>query len=351
MCVAAAVLAMTLIVLIAYDEVILRAYWNLDLPWWLYRVEHAFSTWIHRTVLVTGIVLLAIGLPRHRWHVALAMGGQFVIVQALKAALGRVRPCDVVDPSLWLGPTMLHDAFPSGHATAIWTMTFVLVRRFPREAPFLVPLALGVCWARIHASAHYPSDLLAGFALAWLVDQVAWRFAVKWGSRDEHDRATARGLFVGTCPVRTALWTLLMALAITMSGVWMLRQSVSPASIAQAQAEVIITDLYRRILKREPDAPGLAAHAAKLVDEDLPIVRLREIAISPENTQRVMQLEDDQAQVADVYQSLLRRDPTPREMDEALHLFGEYDDEYRAWALRLIMTRIFHGIETVPVRD
>lgn len=344
MFVLAGLILVALFFVISIDDRILRAYWNLDLPWWTFSLENAFSTWIHRTILVVGILLLAIGRPQHRWHVALAMGGQLLIVQTLKAMFGRVRPCDVVDPSLWLGPTMIHDGFPSGHATAIWTVTFILIRRFPRELPVVIPLAIAVCWARVHADAHYLSDVIAGVALAWLIDQVSWRLAVKWGSRDEAERKASRGLFVATCPVRTTVWTVLLALAIVAPGLVMLTRVERPRDIEPAEAEALVAAMYTRILKREADAPGLLAHATKLADEDLPIVRLREIAISPENVQRLIALEDDRAQVTDVYQSLLARDPTEAEFDRAAYLFGEYDEERRALALRVIMTRIFHGL-------
>jgi len=81
-----------------------------------------------------------------------AIGGA-LLSSLIKFAVGRARP-DGGSRS-----------FPSGHATVVFAIAFVLARRFPRFR-FAAYLGAAVIAAtRVLLNKHYPSDVLAGAAL------------------------------------------------------------------------------------------------------------------------------------------------------------------------------------------
>lgn len=109
---------------------------------------------------------------------AAAVGGSALINEAIKTVFSRPRPTIVARV---YEPHGL--SFPSGHSQA--SMAFALaimlvvwrLRPSARGASFLFllfPLFIG--WTRTYLGVHYPSDVLAGFALAtiWVVSVDAW---------------------------------------------------------------------------------------------------------------------------------------------------------------------------------
>jgi undecaprenyl-diphosphatase len=132
-----------------------------------------------------GIVLLAALAERTRGEVA---GARTWIVLGLttpllfagiKEIVGRPRPDlwpRLVEPGGW--------SFPSGHALASATffpvLAWTLSRRFPGYAPVLwslglaLPLVIGL--GRLYLGVHWPTDVLAGWAMGSLqsVLAIAW---------------------------------------------------------------------------------------------------------------------------------------------------------------------------------
>jgi membrane-associated phospholipid phosphatase len=103
--------------------------------------------------------------------VAVAASGAGLLTLALKPLFGEARPT-IAEP---LGPASGF-AFPSGHAIstmAIVAAAFAVARwRSPRLAVLLLGglLVVGVGASRVFLTAHYPSDVLAGWcvAIAWV---------------------------------------------------------------------------------------------------------------------------------------------------------------------------------------
>jgi undecaprenyl-diphosphatase len=68
-------------------------------------------------------------------------------------------------------PVTIHDgfdSFPSGHVAGAIIITFLLAIYVPRSQWFLAPLVAVVAVARIVQGRHFPSDVLAGGAIALL---------------------------------------------------------------------------------------------------------------------------------------------------------------------------------------
>ncbi len=112
---------------------------------------------------------------RHAVAMALAGLGAGILVQIVKATVGRTRP------ELWLGP--FHHAgasstsFPSGHTVGAFALAGVLLfSARSRTLRVIAPLlAAAVGLARILAFRHWTSDVTAsailGLAVAWIVTE------------------------------------------------------------------------------------------------------------------------------------------------------------------------------------
>lgn len=121
-------------------------------------------------------LLVAVLLALRRWRGALfaavTLAGSGLLNVAAKQLFSRVRP------DLWLPIAPEHNfSFPSGHAMGSMTLAWVLMLlawptrwRWPMAAAAAVFVA-AVGWSRVHLGVHYPSDILAGWALAtaWVV--------------------------------------------------------------------------------------------------------------------------------------------------------------------------------------
>lgn len=103
-----------------------------------------------------------------RWSTMLMLG-QAALCSTLKQLFGRLRPDAAAEATIFYGPSMadLSFSFPSGHATASWTMAGILSTYYPRWKWLFMIAALAICLARIQLDRHFPSDTLAGGLLGW----------------------------------------------------------------------------------------------------------------------------------------------------------------------------------------
>jgi undecaprenyl-diphosphatase len=151
----------------------------------LYRYGTAHPGWVSFwnvfcTVLgptafrLLALVVVVVALVRRQLRVALfvaiSVGLSGFVAEAAKAVADRPRPAT----ALVSAPST---SFPSGHAVgvmvgvlALWTVALPMVRRSLRgwviALGVLVVLAIG--FGRVALNVHYPSDVLAGWALGYL---------------------------------------------------------------------------------------------------------------------------------------------------------------------------------------
>lgn len=138
---------------------------------------------------VLGAIGLAVALIAHRLGRHELVRAGLVAVPALmvsgllarvvKILVGRPRP-GVVDQGLahW-GPSLAagYNSFPSGHATAAFTLAAVLATAAPSWRPALYGLAALIAFSRVAVDAHFVSDVVAGGLLGWAAGRVASRVA------------------------------------------------------------------------------------------------------------------------------------------------------------------------------
>lgn len=100
--------------------------------------------------------------------------GLFVLV--LKYVLGRARPYMALHlpgphPVLtfdWFALQASFSSFPSGHSTVVFATACAFAALYPRARTALFAVAVLVAFSRVVLGSHYPSDVLAGGALAIL---------------------------------------------------------------------------------------------------------------------------------------------------------------------------------------
>ena len=96
------------------------------------------------------------------------------VTYALKSAFGRQRPLQ----NDYRGNFRAGgDSFPSEHAAAAWSIASIIAHEYPGPLTslFAYGLASAVSASRIDAKQHFPSDVLIGSTLGWLVGQHVYR--------------------------------------------------------------------------------------------------------------------------------------------------------------------------------
>jgi membrane-associated phospholipid phosphatase len=125
------------------------------------------------------VVVVTIGLGwlvrRRQWRSAVMLLftclGTLIINQAMKLTFARPRPL------LW--PRLIQETsygFPSGHALGSIVLygflAYLLGRRYPAQGRSIYGMAAGLIsaigFSRLYLGVHYPTDILAGYAVGWL---------------------------------------------------------------------------------------------------------------------------------------------------------------------------------------
>ncbi len=139
----------------------------------------------YKTVSNVGIASLAgagagmylMSFPSHNehWRETGFLAGEAAIdslipIEVMKYSFARERPYQGNGSGAFFrGGT----SFPSEHATAAWAIAGVIAHEYPGTFPRLVSygLASAVSFARVHGRQHFPSDVLVGSALGYLIAQ------------------------------------------------------------------------------------------------------------------------------------------------------------------------------------
>jgi membrane-associated phospholipid phosphatase len=125
--------------------------------------------------------------PRFASLAALALLAAGSAFEALKYAVGRVRPSDGSDGDEFK-PFSGNQSFPSGHVTEAFAVASVLAARTDGWVVPVVSYTLASCvgFARVHDRAHWASDAIAG----GLVGTLIGRTVVRRHQREEAEPET-----------------------------------------------------------------------------------------------------------------------------------------------------------------
>ncbi|MDP9219431.1 MAG: phosphatase PAP2 family protein [Actinomycetota bacterium] len=127
--------------------------------------------------VVAGGVAWAAGQRRLAGRLAFSGLTAYVVAKAVKRAVGRGRPLDLVSGITARGKPAGGNGFVSGHAavsTALALELFDALDDPARTLSLIVPAVVG--FARIYVGAHLPLDVAGGAALAWGLHRTARSF-------------------------------------------------------------------------------------------------------------------------------------------------------------------------------
>lgn len=125
-----------------------------------------------------GLYLFSFPAHNEHWRETGFLAGEaalnsLITVEALKYSFGRERPYQNGGGHFFQGGT----SFPSEHAAAAWSVAGVIAHEYPGVFPSLLAYgaASAVSFARVRGQQHFPSDVLIGSAIGFLVAQNIYR--------------------------------------------------------------------------------------------------------------------------------------------------------------------------------
>lgn len=95
-----------------------------------------------------------------------------LIYKWLKQKTHRPRPFQVRQDVWVVGKPLDHFSFPSGHTLHAVTFSVVAMHYYPQLAIILIPFMLMVAMSRVILGLHYPSDVLAGASIGYMIAQL-----------------------------------------------------------------------------------------------------------------------------------------------------------------------------------
>jgi len=122
------------------------------------------------TICILLAVMLAFSSPVSSWafEALLALAISHIIVHIMKKLFPRSRPYTVHPNTRFFIYRLKDFSFPSGHATAAFSISVVFSYYSLFSAVVLLPLAALIAFSRMYLGVHYPTDCITGGAIGTL---------------------------------------------------------------------------------------------------------------------------------------------------------------------------------------
>jgi len=109
-------------------------------------------------------------------HMLAAGAVGLVTYKVLKNKLVRERPFISLEAIECAMPPLDRYSFPSGHTLHAVLFTSIALVYAPSLAAILIPFTILVALSRVVLGLHYPSDVLVGALIGWIVARLSWLF-------------------------------------------------------------------------------------------------------------------------------------------------------------------------------
>jgi undecaprenyl-diphosphatase len=118
-----------------------------------------------RATIGLGLLLIALGEQLLGLAALFALTTSHLVVQVLKRAVARPRPCDAHGRPLALIDLPDPFSFPSGHAAAATAVSGTIAFAHPLLTPVLLPLVALIAASRVTLRVHHVGDVIGGVFL------------------------------------------------------------------------------------------------------------------------------------------------------------------------------------------
>ncbi len=154
-----------------------------------------FLTDLNRRTFMIPIILFALGawvaMKRSRalvWILVLIVSvsaTDFISYRVIKSTADRARPEQAGLPVILRTSHHSGSSFPSNHAANAFAAAGILSAAFPPAAPALYLVAAMIAYSRVYVGVHFPSDVLAGALIGWLIAFIVRQFLRKMIEKGE----------------------------------------------------------------------------------------------------------------------------------------------------------------------
>jgi membrane-associated phospholipid phosphatase len=133
-----------------------------------------------------------------------AVVNTLAIAEAFKVMTRRQRPTAGAGLGKFGSGTVMNSSFPSMHAALSWSAASILAHEYPGvlSQALAYGLATGVSVARVAGKSHFPSDVLAGSGLGWLIGRQVYaahhNTEIAGGGYGTFDRGLREGPSLGS---------------------------------------------------------------------------------------------------------------------------------------------------------
>lgn len=149
--------------------------------WWSSPILDQILPWLtylgsHFAVILFIILSSMITKQRKVFrHLVLLYAVQSAVIYSLKFLVKRERPLFLLEMASKLskGPgEILDPSFPSAHSVFAFMMATLLANQFPRYQVIFFVVAGLIGWTRIYLGLHYPTDIIAGALLGYVITKL-----------------------------------------------------------------------------------------------------------------------------------------------------------------------------------